>query len=67
MIFDRSFLIFVTLVTIYIKNYNQVEASLLEKLRFKQSKEEKRFALNIRLSNQKIIIQTASDIKQQHF
>ena len=61
MIFDRSFLIFVTLVTIYIKNYNQVEASLLEKLRLK------RFALNIRLSNQKIIIQTASDIKQQHF
>ncbi len=55
MILGKSFLnllIFVILAAIYINNYNQVEANLLQKLISKQVEEEFRFGLNRRLSNQ---------------
>ena len=47
MIFKKSFISFVlivTLVVIYIKDYNEVEANLLEKLNFKGVKQEFRSA-----------------------
>ena len=47
MIFKKSFISFVlivTLVVIYIKDYNKVEANLLEKLNFKGVKQEFRSA-----------------------